>query len=111
MRLIDERLKRDGGAVGGVAIRARWTGDERTFANAARDCIGELLAIAAALRVLRLSRIGQKTALHQDRGNACVAKNIKAAPPHATVWRRRDSIDVIMNGRSERETVPAIKIS
>ena len=102
MRLIDERLKRNGRRVRSKTITARAARDHGTLANAARDRVGELLPIRHALRVLRFGRIRQKSALNQDGWNSRVAQDIESAPAHAAIRSRSDAIDVVMDRGGER---------
>src|ERR1043166_1065091 len=99
--------ERDAAQTGG-----EWPNGFRRLAfDSARDLFRQFLPVASIQRETSLGRIGQETALHQDRWNGRAPQNIKTAPANPAIFGRRAGDNVAMNTLGEARAVAPIIIS
>ena len=107
--LIDVRLERDTFA-SCQWRRVQGARDGITPADSRRDLLCELLAVRSSLGIRGFSWVGEEAAFYKYCWNCCLSQNIETAAPHSSIGRGRSTRDIIMNGRSERQAIAAIKI-
>ena len=114
--LVDEGLERHRlrfqtgiAGIGDDAVRAR-QGHRRAVLDSMRDFHGQFLTVCGTLRVGCFRWVGQEAALDQHGWNSCATQNEKAATADAAIGARRASGHIIVDGRSERQTLRAVKV-
>ena len=109
MPLINVRLERNGTSALATVDPVR-AGHERARADAARDLFGQHLAIVPTLRVLRLSRVCQKSTFDQNSRHRCATQDVIAAPADTAIRRRSGVRNRVVDGRGERQTLRTVKV-
>src|SRR5205807_8996861 len=87
------------------------SGWRRLSLDAARDLFRQFLPVIAGLRETAFGRVGQKSALDQDRRNGGAPQDIKTATPDPTIFGGRARKHIAMDALGQTSAVASVIIS